>query len=140
MAIRMRRGLEEDFDPEKMVPGEWAVSTDTRYVRMCFATGIVLRMATYESFEADMQEIQNILATCQDIQKAVEKFEGLAEQHAATAQSYSIESKSWSDSAKSYSEEAAEYFEKTKQMQITSVGNITFSHTEDGLLRASWED
>ena len=106
MAIRMRRGIEEDFDPEKMVPGEWAVSTDTRYVRMCFATGIVLRMATYEAFEADMQEIQNILATCQDIQKAVEKFEGLAEQHASTAQSYSIESKSWSDSAKSYSEEA----------------------------------
>lgn len=36
--------------------------------------------------------------------------------------------------------EAKNYFEKTKKMQIASVGNITFSHTEDGLLRASWED
>lgn len=132
MAIRMRRGLESDFDPEKMVPGEWAVSTDTRYVRMCFATGIVLRMATYEAFEADMQEIQNILATCKDIQKAVEKFEGLAEQHADTAQSYSIESKSWSDSAKSYSEEATRQanLAKTYAEKASEVTEIDYA-TQD---------
>ena len=51
MAIQNRRGYEADFDPAKMLPGEWAVSLDTKYVRMCFAPGECLRMATYEGFE-----------------------------------------------------------------------------------------
>lgn len=59
--IQMRKGLERDFDADQMTAGEWAVSTDTKYVRMCFAPGIVLRMATYEGFELDMEEIQEIL-------------------------------------------------------------------------------
>lgn len=85
MAIQTRRGLEADFDPSKMLPGEWAVSLDTKYVRMCFSPGLVYRMATYESFEEDMIQIQQILATCEDIQTAVEAFEALAEQHANDA-------------------------------------------------------
>ena len=55
MAIQVRRGKESELDISKAVPGEWLVSTDTRYVRMCFAPGICLRMATYEAFEADME-------------------------------------------------------------------------------------
>lgn len=118
MAIRMRTGNEEKFDAGKMVPGEWAVSTDTKYVRMCFAPGVVARMATYEAFEADMVQIQTILATCQDIQEAVEAFAELAEQHAAQAATYSVESKSWAvggtalrtgedtDNAKYYAQQA----------------------------------
>jgi hypothetical protein len=85
MAIQTRRGNEVDFDASKMLPGEWAVSLDTKYVRMCFSPGLVYRMATYESFEEDMQQIQQILATCEDIQTAVEAFEELAEQHANDA-------------------------------------------------------
>lgn len=93
--IQSRRGDEANFDPDQMRPGEWAVSLDTRYVRMCFAPGICVRMATYEGFEEDMKEVQLILATCQNIQTAVEKFETLAKQHANTAEEYSLESKSW---------------------------------------------
>ena len=74
MAIRMRRGLESELDISQAVPGEWLVSTDTRYIRMCFAPGIVLRMATYESFEEDMSEIQKILDECQTIEEAVSKI------------------------------------------------------------------
>lgn len=85
MAIQSRRGLEADYDASKMLPGEWAVSLDTKYVRMCFSPGVVYRMATYESFEEDMTQIQQILATCEDIQTAVEAFEVLAEQHANDA-------------------------------------------------------
>lgn len=48
MAIRVRRGLEADFDASKMLPGEWAVSTDTRHVRMCVAPGIVKEIASAE--------------------------------------------------------------------------------------------
>lgn len=85
MAIQTRRGLEADYDSSKLLPGEWAVSLDTKYVRMCFSPGVVYRMATYESFEEDMLQIQQILATCEDIQTAVEAFEVLAEQHANDA-------------------------------------------------------
>ncbi len=85
MALQVRFGPESKYDGDKMITGEWAVSTDTRYVRMCFAPGIVYRMATYESFEEDMLQIQQILATCEDIQTAVEAFEALAQQHANDA-------------------------------------------------------
>lgn len=85
MAIQNRRGSKSNFDPQKMLPGEWAVSTDpeteNQIVWMCFRAGVVKRMATYENFEYDMEQIKEILATCQDIQEAVEAFEELAEQH-----------------------------------------------------------
>lgn len=55
MAIQMRRGLRKDFDPNKMLPGEWAVSIDSstsnQIVWMCFATGVCKRMGTYEDFQ-----------------------------------------------------------------------------------------
>ena len=72
MAIQMRRGLEADFNPDKMKPGEWAVSLDKKYVRMCFAPGLCFRMATYESFEEDMQEIQNILESVNSTKEAID--------------------------------------------------------------------
>lgn len=93
--ILMRGGAEADFDPDQMSAREWAVSTDTKKVWMCFKPGIVLRMATYEGFEADMVEIQTILSECQDIKLAVERFEQLAEQHESQAEEWSIASKSW---------------------------------------------
>lgn len=71
MAIRVRRGNEADFDVNKMLPGEWAVSLDTKYVRMCFAPGVCLRMATYETFESDMERIESILAEVESIDEAI---------------------------------------------------------------------
>lgn len=74
MAIRVRRGNEADFDVNKMLPGEWAVSLDTRYVRMCFAPGVCLRMATYESFESDMERIEEIFQEVTTIEEAIKKI------------------------------------------------------------------
>ena len=55
MAIQMRRGNKADFDPTKMLPGEWAVSIDSdttkQWVWMCFAPGVVKRMAAFEDIE-----------------------------------------------------------------------------------------
>lgn len=60
MAIQMRRGLRADFDPSKMLPGEWAVSIDSdtrnQVVWMCFRAGVVKRMGTYEDFKAQIGE------------------------------------------------------------------------------------
>lgn len=53
--IQVRRGLLKDFDPTKMLPGEWAVSIDSstsnQIVWMCFAPGVCKRMGTYEDFQ-----------------------------------------------------------------------------------------
>ena len=61
MAIQMRRGLRKDFDPNKMLPGEWAVSIDSvtsnQIVWMCFAAGVCKRMGTYEDFQSMVAEI-----------------------------------------------------------------------------------
>lgn len=61
MAIQMRRGQKADFDPSKMLPGEWAVAIDSdtknQTVWMCFSPGIVKRMGTYEDFKLQIQEI-----------------------------------------------------------------------------------
>lgn len=55
MAITMRKGLSIDFDPSKMLAGEWAVTIDPdtkhQVVYMCFGAGIVKRMGTLEDFE-----------------------------------------------------------------------------------------
>lgn len=70
MAIQNRRGTYSDFDPQKLVPGEWAVvqsgdpnSTRGKSVYMAFNVGDVERMATYE----DMQE--NIVSATTDVQE-----------------------------------------------------------------------
>lgn len=70
----MRRGQEVNFDPNKMMPGEWAVSLDSKFVRMCFQPGVCVRMATYDAFEADMVQIQRILAECQTVEEAVQRI------------------------------------------------------------------
>ena len=68
MAIQTRRGSYNDFDPEKLLPGEWGTvqsddpaSTDGQSIYMCFAPGQTKRMATYE----DM--VQNIDIAVEDV-------------------------------------------------------------------------
>ena len=46
MAIQMRRGNSVDFNPAKMVPGEWAISQDNQKVYMCFAPGLVVEIGS----------------------------------------------------------------------------------------------
>lgn len=133
----MRRGMEEDFDPDQMTSGEWAVSTDTKKVWMCFYPGLVVRMSTYEAFEQDMREIQLILATCQDIQAAVERFVELAQQHEDQAEEYFVLSKSWAiggtgsrpgentDNSKYYSEQSKMYRDSAADAIELSVPNFT---------------
>lgn len=64
MAIQNRRGVYTDYDPSRLVEGEWAVvksgdpnSSNGRSVYMCFEAGTVKRMATYEDMEADINSV-----------------------------------------------------------------------------------
>ena len=56
MAIRIRRGLKEQFIPSKLLPGEFAVATDTGGAWYCYAAGKVLELAKppiYEDVETE---------------------------------------------------------------------------------------
>lgn len=119
--IQMRRGAEENFDPDQMTAGEWAVSTDSKKVWMCFMPGLVLRMATYEAFEKDMEEIRAILVEAQDIQLAIQTWYKLAESyaHGGTGAREGEET----DNAKYYSEQAKASADKAES--LADIGIMT---------------
>ena len=139
--IQMRRGNYANLDPMKLKPGEWAVSLDQKYVHMCFGSGIVRRMATYEAFEEDMKQIQTILVTCQDIQTAVEAFEALASQKASAASASAKEAQSYArggtgtrteedtDNAKYYAHQA---MEATQVISTLQSGTSPLTDSADG--------
>lgn len=51
MAIQHRRGLKVDFDPNKMLPGEFAYALDTAELFYCYSTGNVKKLATIEDLQ-----------------------------------------------------------------------------------------
>lgn len=102
MAIKNRRGAYADFDPYKMVPGEWGVTTsgdpnssDGKSVYMCFATGDVKRMATYddmvENVDRATEEVQEKLT--QDVREATSEANSATQKatQAATSANQSAE-------------------------------------------------
>lgn len=74
MAIQMRRGLRRDFDPSRMVAGEWAVSideeTENQIVWMCFAPNVVKRIGTYEDFEEFCRDFKDEMSDLKDSAEA----------------------------------------------------------------------
>ena len=87
MAITMRRGNPEDFDPTKMLPGEFAVTTGpdrkARKLYICFAPGIVKQLGTYEDFEDQIQDAtseikQQYLTAFNDILAQIEQDKNTA--------------------------------------------------------------
>ena len=68
MAIQNRRGAYNKFDPSKLLPGEWACviegdtdALDGRAIYMCFAPGVVKRMATYQDMLENMSKLSEDL-------------------------------------------------------------------------------
>lgn len=128
MAIQTRRGNYADFDPDKMLPGEFATVTsgdpgaeDGRSVYACFAAGDVKRMATYE----DMQE--NIDQATQDVQEefSAQLTQKISEANTAiteaqTAASQANQAKSDADEAADRANEAAARAEQTDVAQLVA--------------------
>lgn len=59
MAIKVRRGLKEEFIPAKLLPGEFAVTTDTGTAWYCYSAGKVIQIATSEDISTLRQESNN---------------------------------------------------------------------------------
>ena len=130
--MQMRRGNETDFDPDKMHPGEWAVSTDTKYVRMCFSPGVCVRMATYDAFETDMVKIQKILEECQTIEDAVTAIQSEINAKEVVFESYVQQSKVYSEIAAAEASKATTEADraKTEADRASSIANIGIATTE----------
>ena len=63
MAIQDRRGGYDHFDPQKMLPGEWAVVlrgdpnvSDGKATYVCFSAGVVKRLMTEEDLTIELDE------------------------------------------------------------------------------------
>lgn len=100
MAIQTRRGSYNDFDPEKLLPGEWAAvqsddpaSTDGQSIYMCFAPGQTKRMATYE----DM--VQNVDNSVEDVKNQFASGMQAATEAANTAATSATEATSAANTA-----------------------------------------
>lgn len=131
MAIQVRRGNEKDFDAAKMLPGEFAVSLDTRYVRICYAPGVVVRMATYEAFEADMAQIKAILAESKDIYSAIQRIQSEVNAKADLVVEYAKSAEESAKNAKESEEKSKMYAENAEA--VTGVGIAT--QTKAGLVK-----
>lgn len=80
MAIQMRRGAYGKFDPNRLLPGEWAVvQTDDpsakngQVVYMAFYAGVVKRMATYEDMDEFVRSINDELIA--ELTKSISELE-----------------------------------------------------------------
>lgn len=72
--MQMRRGLEEDFDASSLLVGEWALSTDMQWVRICYAPGHVMKIATQETMDETLAEIELIMEATEGFRNDAEAY------------------------------------------------------------------
>lgn len=140
--IQVRRGNEADFDPDKMHPGEWAVSTDTRYVRICFTPGVCVRMATYDAFEVDMAKIEKIFEECQTIEDAVKLIQEEINAKEIVIEQYVQEAKAYSEIALSEADRATLEADRAKEEadRAENIANVGIATTDKaGLVKPDGE-
>lgn len=136
MAVQTRRGAYENFDPDKLLAGEWATvlsgdpnASDGRAAYLCFDPGEIKRMATFE----DMRE--NIDAVTEDIVEelttevnAATSAANTAAEGANTAAQNANEKASAANSAAEAANNAVDALEEALQGTVindNSVSNLT---------------
>lgn len=135
MAIQSRRGDFNDFDPSKLLPGEWAVvlkgdpkAPDGRTVYKCFAAGVVKRMATYEDMKDNIKE-----ATAEIIEQAKEEVTEdtkAAKESAAQAESSAKTAEEKASAAEKSASNAAKSAEASKTALESANKNFSDQYTK----------
>lgn len=104
MAIQNRRGYYGDFDPEKMVAGEFAFVTsgdpntsDGQAIYGCFTPGSVKRFATYEDMQAEI--LNAYTEDLPDMESAAAAANGAADTAASAAQTAQTAAQTATDAA-----------------------------------------
>ncbi len=138
--IQVKRGNEVDFDAEKMLVGEWALSTDKRIVRICVAPNVCIRMATYDAFEVDMAKIEKILEECQAIEDAVELINSQVSEKLQATIEYTNQAKQYRDETEQFRNEVESMVDigiaTTERAGIVKPDGITIRVDEDGTIHA----
>ena len=143
--ILIRRGNEVDFDANNMQPGEWALSTDEKIVRICVAPGVCIRMATYDAFETDIAKIEAILEQAKSIKEAVTLINTEVSENAKAVAEYTEQAKQYRDEAEQFRNEAETftpegYSELVQNVEENTVkidtilekGGLTFDESASG--------
>lgn len=139
--ILIRRGLEADFNPDGLQPGEWALSVDRgkEILRVCVSPGEFIRIAMYESFEKDMAQIEAILAECETIEEAVTAIQKEINAKEVVFESYVQQAKGYSETAAAEASKATTEADraeseadraKTEADRASSIANIGIATTE----------
>lgn len=130
MAIQVRRGQKADFDPTKMLPGEWAVSIDSdtnnQIVWMCFSAGIVKRMGTWEDFKRQIAEAADDIREeyLAEFQAILDQIEELAEQTSINTDTVVTIS---DDMVNTYLPQIIQNANTASSASVTAVNNATLS-------------
>lgn len=129
MAIQMRRGNYDDFDPLKMRVGEWAVSIDSdsnkQIVWMCFAPGVVKRMGTVEDFNVEIQRLIH------DQMESINTSVSNANQSETNAKNSEDNAKLYSENAKQSEENAKRYMDSAEEYKNASFNSATSASTSE---------
>lgn len=140
MAIQLRKGLENDFKPEKMLPGEMAITTDTKKIFATFAPSDCKRMATYEDMEANIREATGdiVLELTKDVNSAIDQTEQAVSNanqvitNADQAASQALTAKQEAEQAAQEAKDAAEdAMEAIKGIGETTGDNIVSFTSDD---------
>jgi hypothetical protein len=122
MAIQTRRGNESDFDPNKLLPGEWAGTTDTKKTFYAYGPGDTKRMATYE----DMQ--QNIINATEDVknQFVLGVNQAISDSEAVTSNCIAV-----TNDAKQYAEQFKTATDQALLSKRYAIGGVVDGDTVD---------
>lgn len=136
MAIQHRQGKKVDFDPYKMLPGEWAVSIDTetekQIVWMCFRAGVVKRMGTYEDFKEQIREatddireeyeqtFNEIKVYMEGLKTDTEGYKNTAAQKASEAGSFATQAGNSASSASASATDSANSADESENYSLQS--------------------
>lgn len=100
MAIQMRRGADADFRPEKMKPGELAVTIDgTKKVYAAFAAGNIKELSSKEDIWEEVERAEAAQQAAETAKTAAETAKGQAVSAKNDAQAAKVEAQNAADNA-----------------------------------------
>lgn len=134
MAIQMRRGMKVNFDPQKMFPGEWAVSidpeTENQIIWMCFRPGVVKRMGTYEDFREQIAEIADEIA--EEYRETFNEIKVYMEGLRDETEGYKDTTKTYMDTTEGYKDTSVQKAEEAYQSATNSANSADLSEDYAG--------
>ena len=144
MAIQHRRGPYSQFDPTRLMPGEWAVvltgdpaTVGGKAVYMCFAAGDVKRMATFDDFS---QLVEDSLAQMEgDLDDKAEQIEAdldaqLAQQEASISANVLAIANEAAQDARDAAQEALGYSWRIDYLEANTLEYESLRNDVDGLM------